>query len=136
MRTHTGSVWRQLFFIPALLAATACNAGTPVSPDSVRLNIRLRNDAGGTAGRNQVLVTRTDGASGSHQASIDGSGDITLTGPGTYLVRVIPRAGFVSTPQLRREVTVSTGERLTVSFTLYREGMPTDYWPPIEGWGN
>jgi len=39
---------------PMLLFAAAC--GAPTGPDAARISVRLLNDAGQSAGRNQVIV--------------------------------------------------------------------------------
>ena len=122
--------------ISGVLGAAACGTNGSTNPESALISVRLRNDAGAPGGRHRVLVTRTVGDPDSRQASVNGTGDIAVAGAGTYLIRVVPSSGFVWTEQLRRIVSVSDGGRISVNFTLYREGQPIDTLPPIDdGWG-
>ena len=66
------------------------------------------------------------GSADSKPVSVDGAGDIRVGGAGTYLVRIIPRAGFVPTEQLRVTLPVAQGERVRLTFTVYREGRRDD----------
>lgn len=126
---------RRLLLGATMLTAAACSTGGVTNPSGALISIDLRNDAGASAGRNQVLITRTVGNPDSRQASVNGSGNIAVAGAGTYLIRVIPRSGFVASDQLRRIVTVSDGGRIGVSFTLYRQGQSTEYPFPMDDRG-
>lgn len=69
-----------------------------------------------------ILSTmRLDKSTGS-----DGTVHIHVADPGLYLVRVTPRAGYLgSTPALSKSVTVAANARVTVDFTVHREGVST-----------
>ncbi len=117
--------------VAALLLAACADA--PAAPDAELISVRLRNELGQSAGRNEVIIER--GGSVSQVVRRDGTGaagrtDVTLPGPGTYLVRVIPRDGYASSPTLQRVVTVEPAQRLVLEFTLYRTGM-SELPPPM-----
>jgi hypothetical protein len=114
-----------------LLSASACAATDQTSPESALIAVRLRNDAGASAGRNRVIVTPTNTNTDGQEASVDGSGEFTVSGAGTYLVRVIPRAGLLASAQLRVTVFLTPGERVRIDFTLYREGKNIEDQPAI-----
>lgn len=115
---------RLRLFAPTLLFAAAC--GAPTGLDAARISVRLLNDAGQSAGRNQVIVQpiladagrRVD--TGTNQA---GRVEVRLEAPGTYEVWVVPSDGFVGTRSLVRAVTVGANERVVVEFTLQRDAV-------------
>ena len=56
----------------------------------------------------------------------DGTVEIRVPEAGTYLVRVLPRAGYLgSTPALSKSVTVDYNGRAAVDFTVHRAGVST-----------
>ena len=68
-----------------------------------------------------LSTTRVDVSTGN-----DGTADIRVPDAGTYLIRVTPRAGYLgSTPALSKSVTVGANARVTVDFTVHRQGVST-----------
>ncbi len=127
MRVFNRSMWRPLLLGAAAAASMACSSGDPTSATSAKISVKLRTDGGTPAGRNMVLVSRADGTPDGEgqvlKASVNGTGEIVLPDAGTYLVRVIPRSSeFLYSDQLQATVAVAPSERLSISFTLYRQG--------------
>jgi hypothetical protein len=119
---------------PMLLLAAAC--GAPTGPDAARISVRLLNEAGQSAGRNQVIVRpiAADAArrvdTGTDQA---GRVEVRLDAPGTYEVWVVPRQDFVGAASLIRAVTVGPNERVVVEFTLRRDAFDESRTPGFAG---
>jgi hypothetical protein len=133
MRRSIVLVVRRWLVIPVAVASAVavqgCGDGGVSDPNSALISVSLRTDAGESAGRNQVLVTRADGSTGVIKTSANGTGEITLPGAGTYMLKVLPRSEFVYSDQLESTVTVDERERVTVRFTLYRLAGPISYTP-------
>ena len=115
---------RRLLAALLMLAGTACDSGTGVR--STVISVVVRDDRGVPVERMPVTAilstTRVDVSTGN-----DGTVDIRVQDAGTYLVRVTPRAGYIgSTPALSKNVTVDVNARVTVDFTVHRQGVPTD----------
>lgn len=114
--------------IPAVLLTllAACDPGGGTGPNSTLISVRVRDDRGATAGRNEVVVTLPDATHVDARTGADGNADIRMVEPGTYVVTVVPRDGFVAgTDGLTKSVTVDARTRTEVRFTLYRTG-----WAP------
>ena len=107
-----------------LLAAivAGCSSG-PSAPNATVLRIRLFDDGGQPAGRHQVVVASALGVPVTRVSGGDGTLDVALADGGSYRVSVIPRAGFVSTPALTRQVQVSGHARSVIDFTIPRAGI-------------
>jgi hypothetical protein len=122
---------RRLLTLASLFGVTASGlaacADSTTNPQLAHVNVRLRNDAGQSAGRNLVVITRLSDSTKT-QASIDGNGDIVLASGGAYEIRVIPRAGLYASAIQSRTVSASSGQRSFVEFTLYRAA-----WAPGDG---
>ena len=117
---------RNLLSVVLVSLLAACDPGGRLGPDATLISVRVRDDAGAAAGRNEVVITRPDAARVDARTGGDGNADIELAGPGTYVVRVIPRAGYVAgTDPLTKTVTVDARTRTELRFTLYRTG-----WAP------
>ena len=105
------------------VSAAGCSPGDGTGPDATLLHIRLLDDSGQPAGRHQVVIAPESGASLSRVSGRDGTLDVALSGAGRYRVTVIPRAGFVSTPALIRQVQVAARTSASVEFTIQRAGV-------------
>jgi len=127
LRFRARSQLARRLIVAALLSwMTACDSGRATRPDSTVITVRLRDDAGAPAGRNQVIVTSSDGARVSAQTLGDGTADIRVTGAGTFQVHVIPRTGYLPSDALSKNVTLTENEVAVVNFTLFRAGLSTD----------
>lgn len=117
---------RRLSFVVLIAASTACGAGRATAPDTAILDVRLRDDAGKSAGRNRVVVALASGTQ--IDASTDADGNVAIAVPeaGTYDVRVIPREGYAVSSRVVKRVTVAERGTVVVDFTLYRGTRPTD----------
>lgn len=124
------------------LAAAACSA--PTYLDTAVINVLVRDDVGKNAGRNEVIIRRVDAPDAMRRVDTgtNTAGRVSVEVPesGTYEVVVIPTPIYASSPELRRTVTVVTGERIVLAFTLYRAGwsepsqnptreVPQPWWP-------
>ncbi len=109
-----------------LAAAVACDIGQGTRPDATVISIRLRDDRGAPAGRNQVIVTLPASTRVNAQTRTDGTVDIGVVDPGVYRVWVIPRDGYISTDSLTKLVTVTSNGKVVVNFTLHRAGTNSD----------
>lgn len=128
----------RLIVVPFLLAAAAC--GGPTGVDTAVITVQVRDDIGKSAGRNEVIIQRVDAPGATSRVytgtDTDGRASVRVSEPGTYDVRVVPTAGFVSSSSLRRTITVAEGERIDVAFTLYRGGnseLNREYTPWNDG---
>lgn len=119
---------RRLLLLTLTAGLVACGSST--GPDGSVLSVRLRDDSGAPAGRNQVIVTLESDARLNASTGRDGVAEIAVGDAGAYRVTVIPRAGFVGSTALTRTVTVSENTRLVVEFTLHREGI-SSFPPPL-----
>jgi hypothetical protein len=122
---------RKLIAISVLaILAAACQSST--GPESTVISVLLRDDSGAPAGRNQIIVTQSDGTKLSATTGNSGKADIKVTQSGDYVVSVIQRSGFIGSDALTRRVSVAANTKTTLEFTLYRGGTST-YDPPTTG---
>lgn len=112
----------------ALLAIGAgCALDQGTGPAAMTISVRLRDDAGAAAGTNQIILTDAASTQANGRTRPDGTAEFKVARPGTYWVQVVPRAGYLSSSALRKEVTIAAPGNTVVEFTLYRDGTP-----PIE----
>lgn len=123
---------RRFVLIPLVLGATACTWFGSTGPDGTVIGVRLLDDRGASAGRNQVVVQLPERRSVNAITGRDGTVDIGVAGAGTYDVRVIPRDGFIATEFLSKRVTVTARGKTVVEFILMRGAIPPE--PPWTGW--
>lgn len=116
---------RPLRRLSLLVTLAACSAGGGTDPNDAVLRVRLVDDRGMSAGRHQVVVQPTVGATVERVTGTDGRVSIGVASSGIYRVRVIPRDGWMSTPALTRTVTLVSTEQAVVDFTLLRAGVST-----------
>jgi hypothetical protein len=114
---------RRLILTLLVAGGIACESST--GTESSVISVVVRDDRGAPVDRMPVSATlsstRVDASTRG-----DGRAEIRVPEPGTYLVRVLPRAGYVgSTPALSKSVTVDDNVRATVDFTVHREGVST-----------
>lgn len=116
---------RQLIVALIVAAGTACESGTGTDPRSPVISVVVRDDRGLPVERMPVMaILSTTRVNVSTRR--DGTADIRVPDAGTYVVQVTPRAGYVgSTPALSKSVTVSANGKVTVDFTVHREGVST-----------
>ena len=122
---------RPLLVTLLLVLATACNNST--GPEGTVIRVRLLDDSWKSAGRNLVFVTLPSGERLETRTGMDGIVDIKVAAGGQYRVRVIPRAGYVPSEALSKDVVVDELGTATLQFVLYREGYTGAPW---EGPGN
>jgi hypothetical protein len=127
---------RRLVLASLLVGAVACDSGRGLAPDASVISVRIRDDTGAPAGRNQVLLTMS-AVSLNASTKGDGTADVTVESAGTYRVTVVPRAGFVGGQAgLTKVVTVVPGSQTVVEFTVNRVGTgPGDVPPEPEIYG-
>ena len=121
---------RKLIAMSLITLAAACSSNT--GPDGTVISVRLRDDSGAPAGRNQIVVTQSDGSKLTVSTGNDGKANIRLASPGDCVVSVIERNGFVASDALTRRVSVTANTTTTLEFTLYRKGTST-FDPPDPG---
>ncbi len=121
---------RKLIAMSLITLAAACSSNT--GPDGPVISVRLRDDSGAPAGRNQIVVTQSDGSKLTVSTGNDGKANIRLASPGDCVVSVIERNGFVASDALTRRVSVTANTTTTLEFTLYRKGTST-FDPPDPG---
>lgn len=124
-RSHRqGSLWRPL--LRALLAAALSLSSAPAALAQTsygRLTVYVYGRPGGAVARQALagtVVTLTNLERGTRRTCAAGRGGRCVFGalsPGYYLLEVADAAGGALLPQ-REEVRVSSGQRLTRSFTL------------------
>lgn len=127
---------RPLVLMSLIVSVAACS-GNSTQPTSMVINVTVRDDRGAPVDRMPVTVTVSEANQVNTRTRRDGTVGIGIAGEGVYLVRVIPRAGYVgSAPGLTKTVRISANEDAAVSFTVYREGVSTAE-PPVERfpWG-
>jgi hypothetical protein len=115
--------------IPALLLGSlaACGTGGATGPDATLISVRVRDDRGLSAGRNEVVVLAPAAGSQDARTGADGNADIVLDAPGPYRVTVIPRDGYVAgSDPLTKTITVEAHTRIQVRFTLFRSSWTPD----------
>ena len=107
-----------LLLVPVALAACALDEGT--GPDTAAITVRLRDEQGSNAGRNQVHVTFPASTRITTRTGTDGTLRVHVQEPGVYQIWVVPRHGYLASETLTREVRVSDKEHVVVDFTLFR----------------
>ncbi|MBL0171771.1 MAG: hypothetical protein IPP90_13810 [Gemmatimonadaceae bacterium] len=118
---------RPLITVLLFVGLASCSSRGATAPDATVISIRLRDDRGAPAGRNQVIVTLPTATRLDTRTQGDGTVDIGVADAGVYLVRVIPREGYVSTTSLTKTVTVTSNGTVVVDFTLYRAGTDSNF---------
>lgn len=125
---------RRLVIVGLLATLGACKTETPIGPEATSvINVRVRDDIGAPVDRTHIIVTmsatRLDSRTGR-----DGTADIDVGDAGVYMVRVVPRAGYVGEAQpIMKTVRVDSNTIATVDFTLNRAGTTSPNSPtPIE----
>lgn len=121
---------RKLVLMSLIAFAAACSSST--GPGSTVISVRLLDDAGKSAGRNQIVVTQADGTKVTASTGTDGRANIKVASPGDYVISVIQRNGFVGSDALTRRVRIPANTTTVLEFTLYRGGTST-YDPPENG---
>jgi len=114
---------------PTILLAclASCDIGGATGPDATLISVRVRDDRGLSAGRNEVVVVQPSALRLDARTGADGNADIALDAPGTYRVTVIPRDGYVAgSDPLTKTVTVDEHTRTQVRFTLFRSSWTPD----------
>ena len=117
---------RPLIVVSLLLGAAACDPEKGTGVQSTVINVLVRDDRGVPVDRMPIMAASS---SSSVDASTNNEGVAQLRVPvaGTYLVRVIARAGYIgSTPSLSRSVVVEPNAAASVNFTVHREGLPME----------
>jgi hypothetical protein len=109
---------RQLTLL--LVGLTACVVGDGTAPDSAVITVRLRDEIGTNAGRNQVILTDPESTRVHTRTGIAGTVDVRVRGAGAYRIWVVPRVGYLASETLTREVRVAANEHVVVDFTLFR----------------
>jgi hypothetical protein len=120
---------RPILIALLVVASTACDLSKTNRPAETRIEVHLRDDQATPGGPNQVLVTPMMGTRINARTGADGVAEIPVQGAGVYEVRVIPRSGYLSLPELTKTVTVLENETVVVRFTLRMIGWTDD---PIE----
>jgi hypothetical protein len=118
---------RKLIAICLITAAAACSNST--APGSTVISIKLLDDGGASAGRNQIVITQTDGSKVTARTGNDGKANVNVEQAGDYVVSVIQRSSFVGSDALTRSVSVTANTRTEMEFILYRRGAST-FDPP------
>lgn len=113
--------------LASLLVAAACDGGG-TGPEATAITVRVHDDRGVPVVRTQVIVTTAASRRLDAHTRGDGTVDFGVADAGVYRVWVIPRAGYVGgTDSLSRSVTVGANARVTLDFTVHREGAePSD----------
>lgn len=125
---------RKLYLMFLVVGVAGCDSSRGTSPESTVINVRLRDDLGAPAGRNQVVVTQSETNRVNARTRDDGMADIHVLEAGVYSVRVVPRDGYVGTMEsLSKSVSVAANEKVVVEFTLYRAAR-SEPNPPPPGW--
>ena len=119
---------RRLSLLILFAGFAACTPVAGISPDAPAITVRLRNENGANAGRNQVIVTTPATTRVITGTQYDGTLHLPVKEPGVYRVKVIPRDGFLASDSLTRDVTVGNSGRVVVDFTLFRAGCSTSCW--------
>ena len=123
---------RALLVAPLLVGVAACDPSRGTRPDGTVIQIRLRDDQARPGGRNAIVVTTPTGSRIDTSTGTDGVADISVPGGGAYHVRVVPRAGYLSSPDLTTTVMVRERETAVIAFVLHLLGKNDD---PIEPGG-
>jgi hypothetical protein len=113
---------RQLIPVLLLAGLAACVPGDGTGPDTAVITVRLYDDRGANAGRNQVTVTGPSSMRLETRTQNDGIVHLRVTDPGVYRIQVTPRDGFAGSDELTRDVTVARLEHVVATFTLNRTG--------------
>ena len=117
-----------LLGLAAGLSAFGCRDGT--APDAHAIEVRVTDDRGAPVDRMRVVVSLSHTDRVRALTRKNGIVRIGVREPGSYLVTVIPRAGYIGAPGTLATTVVVADERSTVGFTVHREGWVPP--PPID----
>lgn len=121
---------RRLVLASLLVGVVACDSGRSLGPEASVIHVRIRDDRGVAAGRNQLLLTAPS-VRLSASTDRDGTAEVTVESADTYRVTVVPRDGYVGgLAGLTQVVTVTPGSQVVLEFTVMRAASPTE--PPGE----
>ena len=121
---------RRLVIVGLLSTLVSCKAETPAGPEPrAVINVRVRDDIGAPVDRTQIIVTMSATRFDSRTKS-DGTVDFSVADAGVYMVRVVPRDGYLgdSAPMIKT-VSVDSNTTATVDFMLYRAGTSSPNFP-------
>ena len=121
---------RRLAIVGLLTALAACKSDTSTGPaPAAVINVRVRDDIGAPVDRTQIIVTMSATRLDSHTKS-DGTADFSVGHPGIYMVRVVPRDGYLGdTAPMIKTVRVDSNTTATVDFVLNRAGTSSPNFP-------
>jgi len=111
---------RQLTLLLVLVGIAGCGVGESTGPDTPIITVRLRDEQGGNAGRNAVLLTYPASTRITTRTGIDGTLRVHVPDTGVYRIWVVPRVGYLASETLTRDVSVGVNEHVVVDFTLFR----------------
>lgn len=125
---------RRLVIAGLLAAFSACKPETSAGPEPTTvINVRVRDDIGAPVDRTQIIVTMSATRLDSRTRR-DGTADINVGDAGVYMVRVVPRAGYIGEAQpIIKTVRVDSNSTATVDFTLNRAGTALPNFPTPAG---
>ena len=127
---------RNLIVLGLITTVAACGSSGSTEPTGSQsvINVRVVDDIGAPVDRIPVIVTmsaiRFDG-----RTSKNGKAGISVSSPGTYSIRVIPREGYIASlePSVK-SVSVEANATAQVDFTIFRTGN-SDTNPNLPGGG-
>src|SRR5512138_3066893 len=122
---------RRLILLSLFAATWACSSSTGPAPTSIA--VRVRDDAGVPVASMPVRVMFGSSRLDSRTRD-DGTVNIAVSSSGSYLVWVVPRAGYIgSADALSKTIEVSPNSVAVVDFTVIRQGTSTAD-PPVGGY--
>ncbi len=125
---------RRLVIAGLLATLAACKSETSTGPQATSvINVRVRDDSGAPVDRTQIILTMSATRLDSHTRK-DGTADFNVGEAGVYMVRVVPRAGYLGEAQpIIKTVRVDANTTATVDFTLNRAGNALPNFPTPAG---
>jgi len=115
---------RNLIVLGLVTTLAACGSSASTEPTGSQsvISVRVVDDIGAPVDRIPVIVTmsasRFDG-----RTSKNGKAGISVSSPGTYSIRVIPRDGYVASLEPTvKSVSVEANATAQVDFTIFRTG--------------